>query len=30
MGLNSIDIASPYGAFVLLPILDGNGGWTQQ
>jgi len=30
MGLNSIQIASPYGAFVLLPILDGNGGWTQQ
>ena len=30
MGLDSIQIASPYGAFVLLPILDGNGGWTQQ
>jgi len=30
MGLASIQIASPYGAFVLLPILDGNGGWTQQ
>lgn len=30
MGLASIDIASPYGAFVLMPILNGNGGWTQQ
>lgn len=30
MGLPYIEIASPYGAFVLLPILTGNGGWTQQ
>lgn len=30
MGLDSIQIASPYGAFVLLPTLTGNGGWTQQ
>lgn len=30
MGLNLVQIASPYGAFVLLPIIDGNGGWTQQ
>lgn len=29
MGLASIQIASPYGAFVLLPILAGNGGWRQ-
>lgn len=29
MGLNSIQIASPYGAFVLWPTLTGSGGWTQ-
>lgn len=30
MGLNSLQILSPYGAFALLPILTGNGGWNQQ
>lgn len=30
MGLSSIQIASPYGAFVLIPILTGAGGWYNQ
>lgn len=30
MGMTQIQILSPYGAFVLLPTLTGNGGWTQQ
>lgn len=30
MGLNSLQIASPYGAFVLIPILTGSGGWYNQ
>lgn len=30
MGLSQIQILSPYGAFVLLPLLDGAGGWRQQ
>lgn len=30
MGLDQIQIVSPYGAFVLIPELQGSGGWYNQ